>query len=630
MKTILDEIKKDYNLDNIIELINKGADVNYVGYLGETALIYSAKKGLKDIVELLIAEPDKTLQITGSVNLEESLITLINKANINAKDNYGCTALMRASALGHADIVKILIDNGADVSITNNHFMTALIQATENRHYSIVNLLVQKMSYFDDRDCYGCTALMKASSNGDISIVNLLISKGANVNIIDNCGNSSLSRGASCGFEEVVKLLLDHHAIPNAINGNKSPLICAGVKGNINIITMLIEKNADINYYDKNNVTALMEASWNGQLEAVKCLVENGALINTNNKLTPLMCAADRNHVHIVEYLINNGAAVNYKDDNGMNSLLRIVNKNFFFDEIINHTRNYNEVYWSIINKKIAITKLFLMNETNIDLVHEGISITKLIKDDNLASKLIPFINLYLAVKKIIHNETLIREDEEILTCEDNEIELLYFSSSIIEKLLTRHIAERSSKLAQKCEDGIFNYTTLEGLRNSSNEKIVSGLIEKIFSYKADIVMAKSTSVYEEIEQIERLIITAFIYRQNGDKEKNILTYSAAEKALEFYKDQSDKDKSKYQEILSIYDSEPYFKKTGYLLECLIEDNIRLKELMMLFTETDKESFVIHINNICDTTINILPYDFINNITLSFSEVGSINEAIDE
>jgi len=52
---------------------------------------------------------------------------LIEKgANVNAKDERGDTALMRAVSWGHIKIVKLLIEKGANVNIKDNNGWTAM------------------------------------------------------------------------------------------------------------------------------------------------------------------------------------------------------------------------------------------------------------------------------------------------------------------------------------------------------------------------------------------------------------------------------------------------------------------------------------------------------------------------
>ena len=65
---------------------------------------------------------------------------LLNKG-VNAKDECGRTALMRAAHHGSADNVKTLLDMGADVNACDLWDVTALIMATARGHDDIVLLL---------------------------------------------------------------------------------------------------------------------------------------------------------------------------------------------------------------------------------------------------------------------------------------------------------------------------------------------------------------------------------------------------------------------------------------------------------------------------------------------------------
>jgi ankyrin repeat protein len=52
-------------------------------------------------------------------------------ADVNARDNYGSTALMTASSNNDLEMVRLLLSEGADVNAENRHGITAL-WLTEN------------------------------------------------------------------------------------------------------------------------------------------------------------------------------------------------------------------------------------------------------------------------------------------------------------------------------------------------------------------------------------------------------------------------------------------------------------------------------------------------------------------
>ena len=73
--------------------------------------------------------------------LTDNAKTLLSKSDVNAKDECGRTALMRAAHHGSADNVKTLLDMGADVNATDLWDVTALIMATARGRDDIVLLL---------------------------------------------------------------------------------------------------------------------------------------------------------------------------------------------------------------------------------------------------------------------------------------------------------------------------------------------------------------------------------------------------------------------------------------------------------------------------------------------------------
>ena len=94
----------------------------------------------------------KLIQASEKGNFADVQAMLTDGADINAtevrEDNgvyvRGLTALMMASANGHTEIVKLLLDKGADVNVKNTYGITALFMASVHGHTEIVKLLLDK------------------------------------------------------------------------------------------------------------------------------------------------------------------------------------------------------------------------------------------------------------------------------------------------------------------------------------------------------------------------------------------------------------------------------------------------------------------------------------------------------
>ncbi|MBN1797542.1 MAG: ankyrin repeat domain-containing protein [Spirochaetales bacterium] len=82
-------------------------------------------------------------------DIENNSFTIVNDClkegiNPNITDEKGWTALMNASALGHMDIVNLLLASGADIEYTDLQGLTAYILAVENKHEEICTRLIEE------------------------------------------------------------------------------------------------------------------------------------------------------------------------------------------------------------------------------------------------------------------------------------------------------------------------------------------------------------------------------------------------------------------------------------------------------------------------------------------------------
>ena len=83
---------------------------------------------------------------------------------------------------GYFDVVKVLLDNGAKIDAKDNFGNTALLKASSNGQMEVVKLLLDKSATVDTKNNQDITPLLMAASKGDVEIVKLLLAKGANPN----------------------------------------------------------------------------------------------------------------------------------------------------------------------------------------------------------------------------------------------------------------------------------------------------------------------------------------------------------------------------------------------------------------------------------------------------------------
>ncbi len=107
----------DGEIQRIQEAINAGADINAQDDNGQSALIWAAYYGHKNIVKLLLK----------------------HSAHVNVQDTYGRTALIYAVARGCKDIIELLLKHGADVTLRSESIETALDWAREMHGISVIS-----------------------------------------------------------------------------------------------------------------------------------------------------------------------------------------------------------------------------------------------------------------------------------------------------------------------------------------------------------------------------------------------------------------------------------------------------------------------------------------------------------
>lgn len=101
--------------------------------------------------------------------------------NVNAVIANGMTPLMKASRLGHGDVVRILIDGGAPLDATNADHNNALWFACVGNHLQVIDMLVDAGLDIDNRNDNGATPLMYAASAGKAAVVERLLAHGADI-----------------------------------------------------------------------------------------------------------------------------------------------------------------------------------------------------------------------------------------------------------------------------------------------------------------------------------------------------------------------------------------------------------------------------------------------------------------
>jgi hypothetical protein len=103
-----------------------------------------------------------------------ALKTLLDKGvDVNAKTQYGATALSYACDKGHVEVVKLLLERGADVNSRDTFYgEVPLGWALMRNHVEVIKVLLDKGAQGTDR------ALMQSVQSGNAEIVKVALAKG--------------------------------------------------------------------------------------------------------------------------------------------------------------------------------------------------------------------------------------------------------------------------------------------------------------------------------------------------------------------------------------------------------------------------------------------------------------------
>jgi ankyrin repeat protein len=234
------------------------------------------------------AQPDGTTALHWAVmwNNDEAVSLLIRAgARVKAANRYGATPLSEAVTAGSASMVDALLNAGADAkTLTTADGETVLMTAARAGNVDVVRLLLERGADVNAREQYkGQTALMWAAAERHPAVVKLLLERGADWKV------------RSFDRETKIPKLSAASSITPIPRGGFPALAFAAREGDIESARVMLEKGVDINYGDVDNTTALVVAIMNKQYTFAKFLIERGADVNIAGSYgrTPLYAIAD-------------------------------------------------------------------------------------------------------------------------------------------------------------------------------------------------------------------------------------------------------------------------------------------------------------------------------------------------
>ena len=222
---------------------------------------------------------------------KQAVLSLLKKrADVNAPQSDGATALHWAAYLEDADTTALLIRAGAKVDTPNNYGVTPLALASGNGNAAVIDQLLKGGADPNRAVRAGETPLMLAARTGNADAVKVLLRAGARVDAKETWnGQTALMWAAAAGHGPVVQVLIDHRADIHArSNSGATPLLFAARRGDMAAVRALVAAGADVKAARPDGATPLLVAVINGHEDLVDFLLDKGADPNVEGGSTQL------------------------------------------------------------------------------------------------------------------------------------------------------------------------------------------------------------------------------------------------------------------------------------------------------------------------------------------------------
>jgi ankyrin repeat protein len=226
---------------------------------------------------------------------DKALAALLRaKADVNAAQPDGATALAWAVHLGERRMAEALLASGARANTA---------------------------------DEYGETPVTLAAANGDAGLVEPLVAAGGSARAARWNGETAVMIAASAGSLDTVRQLVRFGADVNSAEprGGQTALMWAAAEGHSDVVAGLVELGAKVGAASRNGFTALVFAVIKDDRPSIRTLLAAGADPNLVllSGATPTIVAMQYRHTEAALALIAGGADISVRDRSG-NTMLHL------------------------------------------------------------------------------------------------------------------------------------------------------------------------------------------------------------------------------------------------------------------------------------------------------------------
>ena len=274
-------------------------------------------------------------------------LLLQNKADVNAAQSDGATALQWAAYRDDLELADLLISAGSNPKLANREGATALQLASLRGRAPMIEKLLNGGADVNERGVHAETPLMFAARSGNLQALRLLLKRGAEINAKESLrGTTALMWAVEQKHADVVKLLIQSGAdvgIASSPDSKGGTAYLAPTIQQREVQEKFIRRRRDLKSKDPakdqaasdaeaaavafgvaanskgGGLTALVLAAREDCMECAQLLVEAHANVNqtTHYGWSPLLTAVQNRHYRLAAYLLDHGADPNIANNGG-------------------------------------------------------------------------------------------------------------------------------------------------------------------------------------------------------------------------------------------------------------------------------------------------------------------------
>ncbi|XP_071098269.1 serine/threonine-protein phosphatase 6 regulatory ankyrin repeat subunit A-like [Haliotis cracherodii] len=307
------------------------------GKYGRTGVMHAANKGHRDVLDLLVtngcdlsvmdSNKDNVLHLATKGGSVDTLHYILSQKvlDIDAKGQYGQTALIKAARTSHTSVVDLLLSEGSSKLAVDNYNDNILHVACLGGNLNmVIHIVSLKIADLESRGKHGRTGLIISAQKGHIPVFDFLVSEGSDVKTVDDHGDNILHQACFHGNEDMVNhiVALDIISIESKGWYGQTPVMKAASAGHRHIFDLLVSKGCNTSFVNADGDNVLHVACQGGNLDMVNHIIASKiGGIESKGKYgqTPVMKAVSMGHKGVFVLLVSKECDMTAVDDDGDN-----------------------------------------------------------------------------------------------------------------------------------------------------------------------------------------------------------------------------------------------------------------------------------------------------------------------